>query len=403
MSTANIMKSGLALRTRLLRVVVLLGFATLSIYGLGIGRCRVETATAEPRPEATPRRETRATPSRRYSEFPHNVKAHAKECGSCHKFPSENWNKVRTGEAAFPDITEYPRHESCLSCHRQQFFKGSVPAICSICHTAPGPRNSSRHPFPNPREIFDASSKGRSAISDFAIGFSHEKHMELVSATPSSRQPFTLASFERPSLADENCAICHTTYKPQGDSDVEFVTDPPQTLGDAFWLKKGTFKTVPVGHTQCFTCHSVDSGVEPAPASCATCHKLKPAPGITDFDPRLAVQMKVADKQTLQAWRSRDSSATFRHEWLSHAELACSACHNVNKLNTLEAATKKVAIGSCSACHITATAGEGGVLNLEIESRKANARFQCVKCHAAFGKLAVPVSHSEALAAAAGK
>ncbi|MBK8302992.1 MAG: hypothetical protein IPK98_06175 [Chloracidobacterium sp.] len=62
----------------------------------------------------------------------------------------------------------------------QQFFKGAKPNICSICHTNPSPRDSTRHPFPNPREIFDASPKGKTATSDFVVGFPHDKHIDIV-------------------------------------------------------------------------------------------------------------------------------------------------------------------------------------------------------------------------------
>ena len=346
---------------------------------------------------------TAQQPAARYSQFPHNVKAHQIDCGSCHKFPSENWNKVRTGEAAFPDITDYPKHESCLNCHRQQFFRGAKPAICSICHTDPGPRNSTRHPFPNPREIFDASPKGKLASSDFDIYFSHEKHVDIVTAAGAARSPFRNVSFEPKLLAEESCVVCHKTLNPQGDSPDEYVTKPPAALGDGFWLKKGTFKTVPVGHTTCFTCHSADSGIAPAPTDCATCHKIKQAAPPGDFDARLAAQIGVTDRVTLDAWRRRDSSGTFRHEFASHAELRCDTCHNVQTMNTVEAKTKRVAVASCSMCHVTATADDGGAMNFEVEARKANAAFQCTKCHVVFGKQPIPASHTQAIVEAGGK
>ena len=50
----------------------------------------------------TARSQTRRRPAVRrlvqppkYSNFPHDIKAHQLDCSSCHKFPSENWNKVR--------------------------------------------------------------------------------------------------------------------------------------------------------------------------------------------------------------------------------------------------------------------------------------------------------------------
>ena len=349
-------------------------------------------------------RRNRANPqAARYSSFPHDQKAHALECSSCHKFPSDNWNKVRTGANAFPDLTEYPKHESCLACHKQQFFRGTPPVICAICHTNPGPRDSSRHPFPNPREVFDASEKGKKAESDFAISFSHEKHIDIVTASDTARALFRTASFSPRRPAEESCSVCHKTLMPQGNSSDEYVTKPPANIGDGYWLKKGTFKAAPTGHTTCFTCHSQDSGIEPAPTNCATCHKLKQAGPPADFDPTLATRIGVTDRVTLDAWRRRDSSGTFRHEFQSHAELSCDTCHNVHAMNTLDVATKRVTVSSCSMCHVTATVDDGGVMNYEVQSRKTNANFRCTKCHVVLGSKPVPPSHMKAIVEAGGK
>ena len=339
----------------------------------------------------------------KYSEFPHDVKAHKMECASCHKFPTANWNKVRAKDTAFPDITDYPKHESCLNCHRQQFFKGARPVICSICHTNPSPRDSSRHPFPNPREIFDTSAKGKQAVSDFAVYFPHDKHIDIVSTVGAARSLFRNASFTRSKLPEESCSVCHTTLNPQGDSDVEYVTKPPADLGEGFWLKKGTFKSTPTGHTACFTCHSQDSGLAPAPSDCAACHKFKQIGPPADFDATLAAHIGVTDRITLDQWRRRDSSGKFRHEWFSHSELSCSTCHNVETMGTTDWRTKKVAVSSCSTCHATPTSDDGGAINFEIDSKKADPAFQCTKCHIIFGTKPVPESHLKAIAAAAGK
>src|SRR5436190_3833662 len=131
-------------KTRL-RVTIILIAATAMIGGTLLLQPPSATASFAAAPTPMPKK-------KKYSEFPHDTKAHKLECGTCHKFPTANWNTVRNAKEAFPDQTDYPRHESCLTCHRQQFFKGSPPAICSICHTNPSPRDSSRHPFPNPRE-----------------------------------------------------------------------------------------------------------------------------------------------------------------------------------------------------------------------------------------------------------
>jgi hypothetical protein len=340
----------------------------------------------------------------KYTEFAHNQKAHQMECGKCHKFPAENWKNVRTGDAAFPDITDYPTHQSCLNCHKQQFFKGTPPKICSICHTNPSPRDSSRHLFPNPRDIFDKSKKGKTAESDFVVGFPHDKHIEIVSAHDRRPTAFINASFARMNRSmagEESCSVCHQTMAPQGKSDDEFLTKPPGNIGDAFLLKKGTFKTSPIGHTTCFTCHSADTGILPAPETCSACHHRKPPRPVSDFDAKLAAAMITDDKVMKDAWSIRHSAGAFRHEFFAHVELSCSTCHNVLTMNTADPLTIKVSIASCATCHVTPTSDDGGALNYEMDQRKANAAFQCVKCHITFGKLAVPKSHADAVAAAA--
>jgi hypothetical protein len=359
----------------------------------------IET-TPTPRPKVKANTTPQTRKAKKYSEFPHNVSAHKIDCGSCHKFPSANWKKVRKESEAFPDITDYPKHESCLKCHQQQFFKGSPPVICSICHINPSPRDSTRHAFPNPREIFDTTAKGKNHVSDFAISFPHDKHIEIVSRGKNGESLWVKASFSatRKKLAgEESCSVCHQTYQPQGASAGEFVTKPPEKLGDAFWLKKGTFKTVPTGHATCFTCHSTDTGILPAPTDCATCHKLAPVEIKTDFDEKLAAATGDLNKIMMLAWRKRDSSATFRHEFSSHADLECANCHNVAAMNTLDALTRKVPVTSCNMCHITETSEDGGILNFEVDARKKDASFACVKCHIAFGKSPIPESHFKAI------
>ena len=355
-------------------------------------------AVGEPAATPTPR-------AAKYSQFDHSTKEHRTECASCHTFPSKNWNKVRTGDAAFPDITDYPSHNSCVKCHAQQFFRGARPMICSICHTAASPKGAPRHPFPNPREVFDKSAKGKTAVSDFAIRFPHETHIEIVSSFRRSRPQFVSAAYvtpERGQASEQSCSVCHKTMEPQGSTDQEFLTKPPDKLGDAFWLKKGTFKSVPTSHTTCFTCHSADSGMNPVPSNCAACHQLKPTQPAADM-PANANAMTGENKMMVDLWARRNSTGVFRHEHFAHVELSCSTCHNVSTMNTADPASTKVQVASCATCHATATSDEGGALNYEADMKKANASFQCVKCHVTFGRSPIPESHLKAIAAAAGK
>ncbi len=402
------------------RITKLIIILSLTVF-LGVSARPSAKTDADPqtRSKKQKRKAPSSNPEQRadYSSFTHRVPDHRKQaCSACHKFPSANWKEVRKAEDAFPDITDYPEHASCLPCHRKQFFTGARPAICFICHTNPSPRDSSRHPFPNPEEIFDQAKTAESFTSEYGISFPHDKHIEIVGQNPVDRptrlsSPFILASFvrkARPGYEESqsaSCAVCHKTYMPQGDSDDEYVTAPPKDLAeDAFWLKKGTFKTPPSGHTICFTCHSEDSGLTPGPGDCNVCHNLLPPDKQTDltsahgdFDPKLAAMMKVQDRTALKLW-SRRETAKFRHEWLPHADLDCAACHNASALNTLDKSTR-VEVKSCggagTGCHIEATLE--GALNFEVAQKKANAAFECTKCHIRNGQKPIPESHLSAI------
>jgi len=361
---------------------------------------RTPARRTAPRPAAPPAR----------AEFAHNRREHQLACDKCHQFPSSDWKDARKGEAAFPDVTSQPEHASCLSCHRKQFFarERPQPRICSVCHVAATPRNLARLPFPNPPEAFDRTERARDFLSDFQIGFPHDRHLEIVGSLTAPGHGvggvrFVTASFRPAPQAQESdpksCMVCHQTYQRQGKGETEYATEPPKDLGERFWLKKGTFKTAP-NHATCFTCHSQDSGVAPAPNDCNACHKLAPASTRTDFDAQLAASMKVADGTILRRWRTRYSSGTYPHEGGGHADLACTTCHDAAKMNTLDPKSTRVSLESCAACHVTATTDEGGALNVEADRKKADAAFQCTKCHITYGREPLPDSHAKTLAAA---
>jgi len=375
----------------------------------------VATTDKQRRAQSRQARAPQQNAHRDYSKFSHSVPEHAKQkCDSCHKFPSANWKDVRKGKDAFPDVTEYPEHASCIGCHRQQFFarERPAPSICSVCHVGVTPSFTAREPFPNPRELFDASPAGRSVTSEFGIQFAHDKHIELVGQRRPDSERFVSVAFRRDAAPREqetsnpkSCAVCHQTYMPQGESEDEFVTKPPKGFPeDAFWLKKGTFKTSP-GHATCFNCHNADAGVAPAQGDCNACHKLLPLSerlDIThahdDYDPALAARMNITDKYTLERW-SRRGVARFRHEWLPHQGLACTDCHHVNTMNTLDRATLRVAVKSCggggTGCHVEQT--NEGILNEVVAKKRADPAFVCTKCHVLNGAKPLPESHVLAL------
>ena len=154
------------------------------------------------------------------------------------------------------DVAEFPEHAACINCHRQQFFARERPAptICSNCHVNATPRDTARFFFPSLGDISDAPQQKRDFVTEFAINFPHDKHVDVVGLNAPgfksrSRGGFVTVSWQQKTAPAESsqsksCAVCHQTFQPQGNSDEEFVTNPPKDLGDAFWLKKGMFKTI---------------------------------------------------------------------------------------------------------------------------------------------------------------
>lgn len=352
-----------------------------------------------------------------YSKFSHSTHLTQENvsCDSCHKFPTKNWKQVRTGDAAFPDVADFPEHSACLNCHRQQFFarERPAPAICTNCHVNATPRNSARFLFPSLGDVLDPSLKTRETNSEFGIAFPHDKHLDVVGLNPPVFRQDAAAWFvtaawnpwrveQKSSEQPKSCPVCHQLYQPQGTSSEEYVITPPKSLGDDFWLKKGTFQTVPNSHTVCFTCHNADSGIAPEPKDCNVCHTLlKSRPSVkVDFDPKVVAGMGITDKTILKGWSSRISAGAFRHEGGEHPTLNCTACHNLTAMNTFDPTTQKVPVLSCGGaegCHVTATTDDGGALNFEIDQKKKAASFVCTKCHVSFGKEAVPQDHLTAL------
>jgi hypothetical protein len=415
-------KDQTAKKPRVIRLVAFLvvGFAGFLTPHL-ISNAVVQCGAAGLQPEVQGRRPQRTAkptgqkPRINYSRFSHSTHVTQQElsCDSCHKFPTKNWKEVRKGDAAFPDVAEFPEHSSCLSCHGEQFFarERPAPAICSNCHVHVTPRDPTRFLFPSLGDVADSSKEKREVISEFAINFPHDKHVDVVgfnapSLKPPSRSGFVTVSWQEktaPKEASEpkSCPVCHQTYQPQGSSDEEYMTKPSKNLGDAFWLKKGTFKTIPSSHTVCFGCHNADLGIAPAPAECNACHKLAATQIVlkTDFDPKLLETIGITDKTTLTAWHRRISSGAFRHEGGEHPNISCTNCHNVPTMNTVDMKTLIVPMRSCGGaegCHVTVTTDDGGILNYEIDQKKTNSSFVCTKCHISFGKEAVPDTHFKA-------
>jgi Cytochrome c7 and related cytochrome c len=406
--------SRVQIRNRKLRVYSVVVFAALFMLclaatALGSNAARSQRRATRARPQKTA---AQKKPRIDYSRFSHRTHLEQEKlaCDSCHRVPSKNWKEVRQGDAAFPDVSDFPEHSSCLNCHRQQFFARERPApvICANCHVNSNPRDTSRYLFPSLGDVSDPAKKSREFVSEFAVAFPHDKHIDVVGFTPRAERN-ARALFVNVSLQEKkkeampaSCPVCHQTYQPQGNSSEEYVTKPPKNIGDNFWLKKGSFKTIPNNHAVCFTCHNSDSGIAPEPKDCSVCHKLRsPDRSVkVDFDPKLVNDMGITDPVILARWSTRISAGAFRHEGGEHPDLNCMSCHNVATFNVLDVKTLKVPVRSCGGaegCHVTATTDDGGALNFEIDQKKKDPAFVCTKCHITFGKDGIPENHPQAI------
>lgn len=299
---------------------------------------------------------TRARTTIDYSKFSHVTKQHQQRCNTCHKVPTENWQKVRS----YPDIADYPDHDKCVSCHRQQFFRGNKPPICSVCHSKVSPRDDARFGFRNP-----------STTSGFSIEFPHDKHQDVIARVLDSVRSdnvFRPASFTALAVDEDkynNCSICHLARD---------VIPPAPAAGwlDGFVPDKATFKTVPTAHESCFNCHW--TGATPVSGDCAGCHKLGSS---TDSLPA-RISMK------------------FRHdgggEKLNHIA-ECTTCHiNITKSATLRGLKPDVPITACSECHNRE--GLRQDVTKELEAIDKNGAFVCVYCHTSdVGRKDPPAGH----------
>ncbi|HZH30854.1 MAG TPA: cytochrome c3 family protein [Pyrinomonadaceae bacterium] len=373
-----------------------------------------------------------ARPRTDYSKFSHATKGHFENCSSCHLIPS--FQK--------PDIADYPDHPSCINCHRQQFFRGARPVICSNCHTVTTPRSEARFKFPKEGEA-----------SQFTDIFPHASHIKTTS----------LLQFEKVSGRKMNIqATCMHCHKVDALARKPPVNAPPDAAGQAPF-RAGTFMTTPTSHATCFACHW-QKGVEnreqpPLSTECAGCHKNLAKPllqtaaltqALTGTPARAASAPQIVPavaRGTLPTTLQRGLQGTlaahttlappritpkFAHEFDPHKKRAnenwkpgddvktreltitCTQCHaGVRKATTLEAMQLKVnqvqLFPSCStsACHTALSGTTGLKLSVfrELKERGKDAKFDCALCHVPPISLnpEVPCSHYKAVRDAAKK
>ena len=327
-------------------------------------------------------------------------------------------------------MKDFPDHPSCIECHRQQFFRGARPVICSNCHTVTGPRAEARFKFPKPNEP-----------SEFAEVFPHSAHVK----------PTTLVQFRRflgeKATTTDSCRYCHKSdsreFKPEAAAASAKPSPSPAQAATApagFALPAGTFMTTPTSHATCFQCHWRE-GVEgreqkPLANECSSCHdnirqRSRPAASpaaagnaaaaaATATTPaaspaRPAVPKALIVPASLARFRpTRDDSwparvsPKFVHEIDAHKKrtsddgkeipINCTACHTaIRRATTLEALKlpeNQVRLPTCgtSACHTAVTGVAQMRLSVfrELRERVKDPKFDCALCHAP------PISTAEA-------
>src|SRR5256886_8626400 len=170
----------------------------------------------------------------RYSAFLHSSEKHKSlACNDCHKLPTA-W----TAKRDFPDVADFPDHDACVRCHRQQFFTrqafvGTGPIICTVCHVRAAPREDTRFAFGKPN---NSGQPTRSKEEwQFTIEFPHDKHQNVIASmgpidpsrqrnAPDWHPPYARAAvpyfvrtaFRQSTFDDKkpdynNCSLCHVT------------------------------------------------------------------------------------------------------------------------------------------------------------------------------------------------
>jgi len=338
------------LRVLSLRLVLGLVVGVLSVAGVIL----TTTSIAQRRPPARGRTPPR-TAAINYSKFSHNTKKHQAACDTCHKIPTTGWQKT----SSYPDTTDFPGHDACVSCHRSQFFKGARPPICSVCHTRTSPRDEARYIFRNP-----------SSSLQFSIEFPHDRHQDVIARFDNNNRFHDLKAFAHARTDDKgynNCTICHA----QGD------TPPAPSSGwpDGFQPKPATFKAVPTGHDACFNCHWTSQ--QPVAKNCSGCHRLQPTP-LTTTSATSRISLK------------------FMHDGGGEKKVhvaECTTCHiNITKSATLRGLKPDVPITSCTECHNKE--GLRQDVSKELAAIDKNKSFVCVYCHTSnVGSKDPPSSH----------
>ena len=334
-------------------------YVVTALVFIGVGLLiylRTDDAAAQRRRTSVPSKPaTQNRAAKDYSRFSHATKEHKEACKSCHLVPTANAIKVR----GFPDVADFPNHDACVRCHRNEFFKGAQPAICTDCHTRSGPRGVERWEFRNPKHE-----------RQFTIEFPHDKHQDVIASLRglSFHQIIKAAHVvDEHTRKYNNCTICHARPRPP--------IVPATGWIDGFVPPSDTFKSEPTGHDMCFNCHW--QGQAPVRENCEGCHKL----AATAYAP---------------LGSPRRISMKFRHDGGGPKQnhvAECTSCHiNITKSRSLQSLNLDVPITACTECHNKE--GLRQDLNKEFAAIDKDKNYVCNYCHTSdVGKRDAPLSH----------
>jgi DmsE family decaheme c-type cytochrome len=256
-----------------------------------------------------------------------------------------------------PDAGEYAGEETCLGCHDDRAYKGTMHALafnprtpaathgCESCH-GPG--------------------KAHAESGDVAL-IKNPKTMAPadVSATCTSchnRATHALWDGSQHDQRNISCATCHSVHTPKGDHQLKARTEMElcSTCHKAIVNKQHRFTHMPVreGGMTCSSCHNTHGSTNvrllkagtTIDESCTSCHTEKRGP----------------------------------HLW-EHAPVteSCTTCHDSHGSNNDRMLVSKLPF-LCQRCHVTSrhppTVYDGFVLNNSANANKIYGRA-CTVCH----------------------
>ncbi len=358
-----------------------LRFFVISLI-LVFGVVAASTQTRRRQPGRKPSPQASKGSATQYSDFLHATEKHkALTCNACHKVPT-GW----TAQRDFPDVADFPNHDACVRCHRQQFFTrqsfvGTGPAICTVCHVRAAPREAGRFAFGNPNRAGQPTkAKDR---RQFTIEFPHDKHQNVIASGRWGSGSQTAVSFIRASFSEpaddgqkrpeyNNCTICHQRNDALIIAPLSGVPDAATAQANKF------FKTMPQAHDSCFNCHWKNQ--KPAGDDCSGCHK-----------PAATFEATPAPKRI---------SAMFSHEGGKGEHVSeCTTCHiNITRASTLRGLTPDVPIAACVTCHKdNKKTTYPKITTIEEELAQFKKTSSCTYCHQSdVGTKKPPASHEAA-------